>query len=82
MDKVIKQDILNILEEVVDISEIVIEMDSILGEDIPIDSTEMLRILSRVESRYQFRFETKEVLGLKTFGNLLETVQRRSNMKE
>lgn len=72
-------DLIELFGEVVDISGIEISTSAVLGEDIPIDSREMLRILSRIESRYQFRFEPQEVLGLKTLGDFLEVVRRRKN---
>ena len=75
MYKVTIDDLIEILEEIIDISKIKIDSNSVLGEDIPIDSKEMLRILSRIESRYHFRFKPKEILGLKTLGDILETVR-------
>lgn len=75
MKKVTINDLVELLEEVVDISGIEVNGCSILGEDIPIDSREMLRIISRVEARYRFRFETKEILGLRSLNDLLETIR-------
>lgn len=75
MHKVTIKDLVELLEEVVDISGIKVDGCSILGEDIPIDSREMLRIISRIQTRYRFRFETKEILGLKTLNDLLETIR-------
>jgi acyl carrier protein len=68
-----------IFGEVIDLSGIKMLESSVLGEDIAVDSKEMLRILSRIESRYKFRFNPREVLGLKTIGDILETVQRRTD---
>jgi len=51
----------------------------VLGEDIPVSSNEMLRILSRIQARYRFRFDPKEVLGLNTLGDLVETVRLRTS---
>ena len=77
MNKVTINDLVELLEEVVDISGIEVNGCSILGEDIPIDSREMLRIISRVESRYRFHFKIKEIFGLKTLNDLLEIIRMR-----
>jgi len=68
-----------IFGEIIDLSGIQIESSAVLGEDIPVRSTEMLRILSHIESRYRFQFAPKEVLALKTLGDVLEAIQRRTN---
>jgi len=75
-------DLLEIFGEVIDISGIQIDMNAVLGEDIPVDSKDMLRILSRIESRYRFRLEPSEILALKTLGDVLETVRRRVNVEQ
>lgn len=77
MGKVTVDDLIDIIGEVIDISRIQIDINAVLGEDIPADSKDMLRILSRIESRYRFRFEPSEVITLKTLGDILETVCRR-----
>jgi acyl carrier protein len=69
-------DLIEIFAEVVDISRIRIDPDSVLGEDIPVDSKDMLRIFSRIEARYKFRFEPIEIFKAKTAGDVLKTVQR------
>lgn len=79
MRKVTIDDLAELFGEVVDVSGIRIDKNAVLGEDIPVDSREMLQIFSRIESRYRFRFEPKEVLGLKTLGDVFEIVQRRAN---
>jgi acyl carrier protein len=76
LDKVTIDDLLDLIGEGIDISKIQIDVNAVLGEDIPVDSKEMLRIISRIESRYRFRFDFREIIALKTLGNLLETVQR------
>jgi len=68
-----------IFGEVIDLSGIKMVESSVLGEDIAVDSKEMLRILSRIESRYKFRFDPRKVLSLKTIGDILETVQRHTD---
>ncbi len=65
-----------IFGEVVDLSGIAFRPEAVLGEDIPVDSKEMLRIVSRIESRYRFRFEPEDLLQLRTLDDLLRIVQR------
>ncbi len=79
MREVTLDEIAEIFGEIIDLSGIQIERSAVLGEEIPVDSKEMLRILSRIQSRYKFRFDRKEVLGLKTLGDVLETIRRRAN---
>ncbi|NQU18522.1 acyl carrier protein [bacterium] len=79
MCKVTIDNLIEIFEEVIDITGIKIDSNAVLGEDIPVDSTEMLRILSRIESRYRFRFEPIDVLGMKTLGDVFKVVRRGAN---
>jgi len=74
--------LIELLEEIIDVSGLKIDSNMVLGEDIPIDSAEMLRILSRIESRYKFRFRTREILSLKTLGDLIETIRCHINTSD
>jgi acyl carrier protein len=65
-----------IFGEVVDLSGIAFRPEAVLGEDIPVDSKEMLRILSRIESRYRFHFEPEDLLQLRTLDDLVSIIQR------
>ncbi len=82
MKEVILEDIVEIFEEVVDLSDIQPSERMVLGEDIPVDSKEMLRILSRIEVYYRFKFEAKEVMAFKTLGDVCESVRRRGRKKQ
>lgn len=77
MAKVAIEDLIELFGEIIDISKVQVDINAVLGEDIPVDSKDMLRILSRIESRYRFRFKPSEVLALKTLGDVLKTVQWR-----
>ncbi|MEE9611894.1 MAG: phosphopantetheine-binding protein [Desulfatiglandales bacterium] len=79
MREVTFNEIAEIFGEIIDLSGIQIDSSTVLGEDIPVDSREMLRILSRIESQYRFRFNPKEVLGLKTMEDILQVIQRRAS---
>lgn len=63
--------------EIIDLSGVRMEESSVLGEDISLSSKDMLRILSRIESRYKFRYEPRELFGLKTLGDVLESIRRK-----
>jgi len=69
-------DMVAILAEVVDLSGIDISEVSVLGTDIPIDSKDMLRVLARVRRRFGVEFSQREVLALRTLGDLLALVHR------
>ena len=66
----------DIIGEVIDLSGIRLHASAALGSEIPIDSTDMMRIVSRIESRYAFRFGPREVLRLETLGDILQAVRR------
>ena len=65
-----------ILDEIVDLSGVEVCEEAVLGEDIAMDSRDMLRVLTEIESRYRVRFAPQEVVRLITMGDLLEMVQR------
>lgn len=67
---------MEIIGEVVDLSGLSPDKESVLGEDVPADSRDMMRILSRLESLGKFRFSPQEVMALRTVGDLLEAVRR------
>ena len=69
-----------IVGEFVDLSGIRIDENAVLGEDIPIDSREMLRLVTRLEARYKARFSPKDLLTTRTLGDLLAVTRRRSRM--
>ncbi len=71
------EDVVEIFEEIIDLSDVQIDESAVLGEDIPVDSREMLSILSRIESRYEFKFEPLEVLSLKNIGDVINAINRR-----
>jgi acyl carrier protein len=82
VEEVNLKDVIDLLEEVVDLSGVIINSNSVLGEDIPVDSTEMLRIISRIESRYKIKFKVREILNLNTVGDILEATRRNINIRQ
>ena len=75
MEKVTIDDLIEIIGEIIDISKLQIDYRTVFGEDIPVDSKDMLRLISRIESRYRFRFEASEIIALKTVEDVLKIIQ-------
>jgi len=68
-------DLEDIFREVVDLEDAAFQEASMLGRDVPVDSKDMLRILSRIEARYRFRFRPDQVLRLETVGDLVSAIR-------
>ena len=75
------EELIEIFEEVVDLSGAKVDNNTVLGDDIPVDSGEMLRIISRIEAKYCFQFKPKDILGLETMGDILKTINSRLGMR-
>jgi acyl carrier protein len=69
-------DLAEILGSYVDLSAVALRPESVLGKDVPIDSQDMLRVLSRIQAKYRIAFAPQDVLALKTMGDLLAVVCR------
>lgn len=69
-------DLAEILDSYVDLSTVTLGPESVLGEAVPIDSHDMLRVLSRIQTKYRITFAPRDVLALKTMGDLLALVRR------
>lgn len=80
MCKITVETLIEIFSEVIDLSGIKMDTSAVLGEDIPVNSMEMLRVLSRIESRYKFRFQPRDILNFKTLGDILEVVRAWENV--
>ncbi len=78
MSEVTFDELRELIGEIVDLTGIVLDEDVVIGEDLSLDSQEMLRVLSRIESRHGFRFTVPEIARLKTLGDLLKTTQQRA----
>jgi len=76
MNRPALDDVVLILGEVVDLLDVAVTGDSVLGEDIAIDSQQMLRVLSRLEARYRVRLAPDVSLRLGTVGDLVEALSR------
>ncbi len=70
----------DIIGEYVDLSGVDPTEDAVLGEDIPVDSRQMLRILSKLEARYRIRYAPSDVLSTRTLGDLLRLTRRRAGL--
>ena len=69
--------LLELLEEVVDLTGVSAGEESILGDDIHVSSSQMLRVLSKVESMCEIRFRHEDYLEMKTLGDILRIVAMR-----
>jgi acyl carrier protein len=69
-------DLAEIISSYVDLSAITLRPESVLGEQVPIDSQDMLRVLSRIQAKYRIAFGPRDILTLKTMGDLLAMVRR------
>jgi len=74
MAEITLDELIGIFEEVIDLGDVSVGSDSVLGRDIAVDSKEMLMILSRIESRYHFRFDPRQVIYIETFGDILKII--------
>ena len=63
-----------LFREVIDLEGVPFSGSCVLGRDIPVDSQDMLRVLSRVEAKYRFRFRPDRILGLRTVADLVSAV--------
>ena len=61
-----------ILGEVVDLRDVRLNRETDLTRDLAIDSSELYRILWRIEARFGSRFDPEELPGLRTLGHLLD----------
>jgi len=68
-----------VFDEVVDLSGVQVHEGAVLGDHIPLDSRDMLRVLSRIESRYRIRFAPTDVLRMRTLGDVLTAVRGRTH---
>jgi len=69
-------DVAEIVGSYVDLSAVALRPESVLGAGVPIDSQDMLRVLSRLQAKYRIAFAARDVLRLKTVGDLLGLVRR------
>jgi len=69
--------VIEILGEIVDLSGVTVTAEAVLGDDVPLDSREMLRVLSRIESRYRFRFAPGDAFAMRTVGDVVTIARRR-----
>ena len=76
MREIALDELIDIIEEFVDLSSISITEDTVIGEDVPVDSATMLRVLTRIQSHYGFSFTPGELLQMRTLGDLKNIIQQ------
>ena len=69
-------DLAEIVGSYIDLSSVRVTEKSSFRVDIPIDSQDMLRVLSRIQALYEFKFDAREILGITTMGDLVAAVRR------
>ncbi len=69
-------ELLHIMAEFVDLSRSSIDENSTFGDDIPLDSRDMLRLLARIHSRYNIKIKPRDIFQIKNFGDLKRTISR------
>ena len=74
------EELREIIDEFVDLCGQQITRDALIGTDIPIDSQQMLRIISRIEGAYRLRFTPQDLLSIRTIGDLLDMARSRAGM--
>ncbi len=75
---VVLDDVVAVIGQYVDLSGCEVGRDSVLGEDVPLDSAQMLRVLTRLEAVRGVRFRPEDLLKLRTVGDLAALVRRGS----
>jgi len=66
-----------ILGAYVDLSALDVTEASTLGDDIPVDSQDMLRVISRIQAVYGITLKAPDLFRVATMGDLLAAVRRR-----
>jgi acyl carrier protein len=72
-------DLTDIVGAYVDLSSVAVTEASVLGDDIPIDSQEMLRVVSRIKALYRVTLTGRDLFAVVTMGDLLAAVRRGMN---
>jgi acyl carrier protein len=75
------EDIIDIFGEIIDVSGAEIDENTLLGDDIPVDSSDMLRVISRIESKYCFKFKPEDILGFETVGDIIKVIRKYLNTR-
>ncbi len=72
-------DLTEIVASYVDLSSIQVTDKSAFGKHIPIDSQEMLRVLSRIQATYKIKLNARDILSVATMGDLLAAIRRHTD---
>jgi len=80
MSRITIEAVTDVIGEFVDLSGVSPTERSVLGEDIPLDSREMLRVISRLEALYGGAFSPRDLLSVRTLGDLVDATRRCSGV--
>jgi len=75
MKEICIEEVAKVIGEVVPLSPQQVQADAVLGEDIMLDSQEMLRVVSRLEALFKMRFEPRRLLRIRTLGDLTDALR-------
>jgi acyl carrier protein len=67
--------IAEIFEEVIDLNQTGIDEQLRLGDELDATSSEVLQIVSRVQSRFGVQFAPLEIIGIQTVGDILTLIE-------
>jgi len=70
------EDLVDIFGEIIDLSGVEIDENTVLGDDILIDSMDMMRIISRIETAHKLRFSPEDIIELRTIGDIRKIINR------
>jgi acyl carrier protein len=75
MGEISIDDVARVMGEVIPLSPAEVRPGAVLGEDIALDSQEMLRVISRLEARFGIQFNPARLLQVRTLGDLTDALR-------
>ncbi len=76
----ILEDILDIVEDIAEISREKIKPDSSMIEDLDLTSLEIMSIIAEIESKYSVKFSEEEMLNISTVRELVEATNSKAKL--
>ncbi len=76
----ILEDILDIVEDIAEISREKIKPDSSMIEDLDLTSLEIMSIIAEIESKYSVKFSEEEMLNISTVRELVEAINSKAKL--
>ena len=76
----ILEDILDMVEDIAEISREKIKPDSSMIEDLDLTSLEIMSIIAEIESKYSVKFSEEEMLNISTVRELVEAINSKAKL--